>query len=103
VCRDRVRLTTVAAFDYSAAGPIAEDAGVYVWNLWLSQLPHAFIENVASIPWTVIGMLVGAVAYARASLPRYWIAFTACLGLLALDPFVHIAGQNMYVPSLGRC
>ena len=65
----------------------------------LSRLPHTFIENVASIPWTVIGILVFAVAYARASLPRYWIAFTAFFGLLALGPFVYIAGHNTYVPT----
>jgi hypothetical protein len=66
---------------------------------WLSRLPHTFIENVASIPWTVIGILAGAIITARASIPRYWIAFTAFFGWLALGPFVHIAGQNIYVPT----
>jgi hypothetical protein len=71
----------------------------HLFQGWLSRLPHTFIENVASIPWTVTGILAVAVCTTRAALPRYWIAFTAFFGVLALGPFVHIAGQNIYVPT----
>jgi hypothetical protein len=66
---------------------------------WLARLPHTPIENVASIPWTVLAVLIAAIACSRGSLPRYWVAFTVFFGSLALGPFVHIAGQNLYVPT----
>ena len=66
---------------------------------WLRQLSHTYIENAASIPWTVIALVVVAFAYVRASAPRYWIAFTAFFALLSLGPFVDAAGVNLYIPT----
>jgi hypothetical protein len=66
---------------------------------WLREQPHTFIENVASVPWTAIVLLVIAWRLSRTTLPRYWIAFTAFFSWLALGPFVHVAGLNLYVPT----
>jgi hypothetical protein len=66
---------------------------------WLARLPHTAIENIASIPWTVIGIIAVAAWVRRAFAPRYWVAFTLFFGSLALGPFVHAAGQNLYVPT----
>jgi hypothetical protein len=64
-----------------------------------SQMPGGFVENIASIPWTLIAVLVAAAACARTALPRYWLAFTAFAALLALGPFIRVAGVMTYVPT----
>jgi len=66
---------------------------------WLASQPHTAIENVASIPWTVLATLGLAMWCTRRFAPRYWILFTAFFTCLALGPFVHIAGHNLYVPT----
>jgi hypothetical protein len=48
------------------------------------RMPGGFVENIGSIPWTLIAVLVGAAAWAGRGLPRYWIAFTALFASLAL-------------------
>lgn len=63
------------------------------------QMPGGFVENIASIPWTLIAVLVGAATWARGSLPRYWLAFTVCAGALALGPFIRVGGVMTYVPT----
>jgi hypothetical protein len=65
----------------------------------LAQMPGGFVENVASIPWGAIGVLVLAVGLASTRLPRYWLAFTGFFALLALGPFIVIAGVQTYVPT----
>jgi len=74
-----------------------------VWGSLFSrgmrQLPGDVVENTASIPWVAITILVLAVAWAGTRLPRYWVAFTTFFGLLALGPFVQIAGVQTYVPT----
>ncbi|HVL66509.1 MAG TPA: hypothetical protein VM364_04515 [Vicinamibacterales bacterium] len=65
----------------------------------LRQSPGGFVENVAAIPWTVL-LLVGAgTVVAWKQIPRFWLVFTALFGLLALGPFVQIAGVLTYVPT----
>jgi hypothetical protein len=63
------------------------------------QMPGGFVENIGSIPWTLIAVLVGAAAWARAGLPRYWLAFTGFAAALALGPFIRIGGVMTYVPT----
>lgn len=66
---------------------------------WVATLPEGFVENVASIPWTIFGVLAAGVAIYRIALPRPWVIWTACFTLLALGPFVHVAGINTYIPT----
>lgn len=65
---------------------------------WLAHQPNGYAENVASIPVVAIVLLAGALALGwRPS--RWWAGLTALFGLLALGPFVHVAGANTYVPG----
>ena len=65
----------------------------------LSAMPNGFVENVGSIPWVLIATLVLAAGCAQARLPRYWIAFSAFFALLALGPFIRVAGVLTYIPT----
>ena len=66
---------------------------------WLRASPGGFVENVASIPWTALGV-IGIAAWATAGkLPRLWIVFTGVFGLLALGPFVRVSGVLTYIPT----
>lgn len=66
---------------------------------WIATLPEGFVENVASIPWTIIGVVIAAAVLYRISPPKPWVVWTGCFLLLALGPFVHIGGVNTYVPT----
>lgn len=65
----------------------------------LERIPGGFVENVASIPWVAIGVLVLALGLARTRLPRYWLVFTGFFALLTLGPFIEIGGVQTYVPT----
>ncbi len=65
---------------------------------WLTMRPNAYVENVASVPF--VGLLVLMVAWQRGwKVPRLWASVTIVFGLLALGPFVTIGGINTYVPG----
>jgi hypothetical protein len=65
---------------------------------WLSHRPNGYLENVASLPLVAIGILV--LAWRSGWRPsRWWTAMIVVFGLLALGPFVHVAGINTYVPG----
>jgi hypothetical protein len=51
-----------------------------------------FPEYVAS--FSLVALIVIALAATRASLPRLWLAFTGFFVLLSLGPFIHLAGVN---------
>lgn len=71
----------------------------WVASGWLSRMPDGLYENVASIPWTATFTFVLALLYRRLRPPRYWVIFTALTALLALGPFVHVAGMNTHIPT----
>jgi len=65
---------------------------------WLNAWPTRYIEGLVSIPLVAIVTL--CVAWRAGWVPsRWWAAITALFGLLALGPFIHIAGMNTYVPG----
>jgi hypothetical protein len=65
---------------------------------WVARQPNGYHENVASIPFVAIGILVFAWrAGWRPS--RWWATLCVMFGLLALGPFIHVAGINTYVPG----
>lgn len=66
---------------------------------WIASLPNRFVENVASIPWVALGTILVAVVWRRFRAPRIWIVYTSLFALLALGPFVRIAGENTYIPG----
>ena len=66
---------------------------------WLSALPGGFNENVASLPWVALVMIVGAVIWAGFRPLKGWVVFTVIFAWLALGPFVAVAQQLTYVPT----
>ena len=65
---------------------------------WLTPGPDQYIENVASIPLVAL-IVIGVAIGARWRPSRIWLAVTAAFGLLALGPFVHVAGFNTHIPG----
>jgi hypothetical protein len=65
----------------------------------LAASPGGFVENVASIPLTLMIVIAAGVVIAGTRLPHRWIGWTVVFGLLALGPFVTIAGILTYVPT----
>jgi hypothetical protein len=73
--------------------PFAPD-GLYDW---LAR-PAFELEHVASIP--MVAFAVMAIAWRVGWRPiRLWLALGAWFALLALGPFIHLAGVNTYVPG----
>jgi hypothetical protein len=65
---------------------------------WLNAWPTRYVEGLVSIPLVAIVTL--CVAWRAGWVPsRWWAGVTALFGLLALGPFIHIAGMNTYVPG----
>ena len=74
--------------------PLAPDA----LELWLASRPNGFLENVASVPLVALGVLL--IAWRGGWRPsRWWAGLAIMFGLLALGPFVHVAGINTFVPG----
>jgi hypothetical protein len=71
----------------------------WVASGWLARMPDGLYENVASIPWTATFAVAAALLYAGLRLPFYWTAFTAAMAVLALGPFINIAGWNTHIPT----
>ena len=74
--------------------PLAPDS----IRAWLTPRPDGYLENVASVPLVALMVIAGAIGAGwRPS--RIWVAITVTFGLLALGPFVHVAGFNTHVPG----
>jgi hypothetical protein len=74
--------------------PLAPDA----LELWLASRPNGYLENVASIPLVALGILL--IAWRGGWRPsRWWAGLAIMFGLLALGPFVNVAGINTFVPG----
>jgi hypothetical protein len=71
-----------------------------IWREWLTrERGDAFPEQVASLTFVAVAVIGLALWKRREPLPRMWIALTASFGLLALGPFVHVAGAETYIPG----
>jgi hypothetical protein len=69
------------------------------WRLWLANpTPDAYLENVVSVPLAAVAVLILA-WFAGWRPSRWWALVTCAFGLLALGPFVHVAGINTFVPG----
>jgi hypothetical protein len=65
---------------------------------WLNSLPTKYIEGLVSVP--LVAIITLCVAWRAGWIPsRWWTGLTVLFGLLALGPFIHIAGVNTYVPG----
>jgi hypothetical protein len=65
----------------------------------LRSLPNGFVENVASIPWVAMIAIAGIVVLLRYRPPGGLVAFIFFWALLAMGPFVRVAGESTYVPT----
>jgi hypothetical protein len=65
---------------------------------WIRERRLDSIENVAALPWVVLLTIAGA-AWAGWRAPRRWVWLTAAFGLLAMGPFLVVAGMNTHVPG----
>ena len=71
---------------------------------WLSEDPQAlrpttFVEYTAALSLVAIAIIVFAMWRARYRPSAGWVAVTIGFALLALGPFVYIAGANTHVPG----
>ncbi|MBI1873225.1 MAG: hypothetical protein HYS05_04955 [Acidobacteria bacterium] len=75
--------------------PMASD----FWRDWLTSRSGAYVENVSSL--TFVALVVLVVAWLRYGFrpSRLWLGTTAIFGALALGPFVTVSGLNTYVPG----
>jgi len=69
------------------------------WRDWLTSLPGGYEENAASL--TVVGILAVALAVFRYRFrpPPTIVGLLAFFGLIALGPFIRVAGFNTYIPT----
>ena len=67
------------------------------WFTWLEQPMMAF-EHVATIPLVVIAVIAGAIRLGWRP-PHVWTALAAVFAVLAMGPFIHVAGVNTYIPG----
>lgn len=66
---------------------------------WFAAQPAGEIEHVAAVPWVACAVIAVAAWRYREWASRWWVGLTVVFGLLALGPFVHIAGANTFVPG----
>jgi hypothetical protein len=68
-------------------------------HVWLSSLNGGFAENVASLPWLVLAVIVIAAVSLRTTLSGYWLGLSLVAASLALGPFIRLAGVDTFVPT----
>jgi hypothetical protein len=65
---------------------------------WLTARPNGYLENVASLPWVAMALLLIAWRTGWRA-PRLWTSVMVVFGVLALGPFVQVAGFNTQIPG----
>ena len=65
---------------------------------WLTPRPDAYFENVASLPFVALAMVL--IAWRTGwKLPRPWTDLAVVFGLLALGPFIHVGAVDTHIPG----
>lgn len=67
-------------------------------RVWLTPRADLYVEYVASLPLVALAVVVAALR-TRWRAPRFWVVLTVAFALLALGPFVHVAGMNTHIPG----
>jgi hypothetical protein len=83
---------------FFAPNPLHPLFGSWTYR-WFASMPNGFNENVASIPWVAIVTIAGAMLWAYFRPHKGWLIFTAVFGVLALGPFISVAGHLTYIPT----
>jgi len=66
---------------------------------WVSRQPNRYEENVASLPWVALLVIVAAWRSCGWRPHRLWFTMALAFGILALGPFLQIAGVQTFVPT----
>lgn len=66
---------------------------------WLGRRPGGYAENVGSLGWTALATIAVAFAAYHFRRHRPWMTLTAVFGLMALGPFLQVAGINSQAPT----
>jgi hypothetical protein len=66
---------------------------------WIASLPGGFNENVASLPWVAIAVIVAGIGWFGFRPHRGWLLFTVGFAWFSLGPFIYIAQHLTYVPT----
>ena len=67
-------------------------------DAWVSAQPDGFVENMVSM--SIVALLTLLVAWCLGWRPsRWWAALTIGFAILALGPFIHVAGANTHIPG----
>jgi hypothetical protein len=66
---------------------------------WLSREPNGYIENVASLSWVALIVIVLAWRRARARFDGRWTLIAIGAASLALGPFLRIGGLDTLLPT----
>ena len=74
--------------------PLAPDS----LRAWLTPRPDAYYENVASLTFVALFVIVAAWR-AGWRVPRLWAGLAVVFGALSLGPFVHVLGINTHIPG----
>jgi hypothetical protein len=70
------------------------------FRAWLArERADGFPEYVAALPLTMLAVIAFAFRRRPGAVPRPWPALTVVFALLALGPFIHVAGTNTFVPG----
>ena len=77
------------------AHPLAPDG----FRAWLDARPQGFAENVASISWIGLAVILFAWRALRAQFGRLWVGIALMFGLMSIGPFLTIAGVNTFIPG----
>jgi len=65
---------------------------------WLDTLPGGWAENIASVPFVGLATILAAWRLAAYRPSRLWMGITIGFGLLAMGPFLRIAGVGTSIP-----
>lgn len=75
--------------------PLAPDSLVD----WVIRQPGGYTDNVSSIPWIALLVILAAWRWAGHRPDRIWTAIGVLFASLALGPFVRIMGVDTFVPT----
>lgn len=66
---------------------------------WISRQPGNFEENVVSISWIGLAIILAARRWAAFRPNRLWLAITLGFASLTLGPFIVLAGHRTFIPT----
>ena len=66
---------------------------------WLNARPGGFGEQVASISWVALGVILAAWRLTRFRPSRFWTGVLIVFGVMSIGPFLSIAGVQTHIPG----